>query len=313
VLKRKCATCGKDFEAQRSTSKYCKPSCRVRASQTKAKLVLVPPTGRGRAGHSERCRRHQIRRRRRRVTACWPRRWPSSRRSARRTVDGQLALRHAARLQFVADTASGTAALSRELRQVLDAARRLEQRQPRRRVRRHRESGARSGRRRARDDAGDRVRRAGVRMDPGAHRVLWRRGDRPGRARRPRARPRTEAGRRREAVLRPGGKWVALEEAIIESRQNGKTTNVVLPVVLFDLFMLPPDRIVWTAHLFKTARDAFDDFVRLHRDSARAVAAREEHQLRERRRSDRAALRCDARVPGPPRRAAAAVSAASAS
>lgn len=58
----------------------------------------------------------------------------------------------------------------------------------------------------------------------------------------------------------PGGQWVALEEAIVESRQNGKTTNVVLPVVLFDLFMLPPDRIVWTAHLFKTARDAFDDF-----------------------------------------------------
>jgi hypothetical protein len=59
----------------------------------------------------------------------------------------------------------------------------------------------------------------------------------------------------------PGGKWVALEEAIVESRQNGKTTNIVLPVALFDLFMLPPDRVVWTAHVFKTARDAFDDFV----------------------------------------------------
>lgn len=58
----------------------------------------------------------------------------------------------------------------------------------------------------------------------------------------------------------PGGRWTALESAIVESRQNGKTGGVLLPVTLFDLFLLPPDRIVWTAHLFKTARDAFDDF-----------------------------------------------------
>jgi hypothetical protein len=58
----------------------------------------------------------------------------------------------------------------------------------------------------------------------------------------------------------PGGSWVALETVIIEARQNGKTGGVLLPVTLFDLFLLPPDRIVWTAHLFRTARDAFDDF-----------------------------------------------------
>lgn len=58
----------------------------------------------------------------------------------------------------------------------------------------------------------------------------------------------------------PGGRWVALESLIIEARQCGKTTNVLLPVTLFDLYLLPPDRIVWTAHLFRTARDAFDDF-----------------------------------------------------
>lgn len=58
----------------------------------------------------------------------------------------------------------------------------------------------------------------------------------------------------------PGGRWVALESAIIESRQNGKTAGVLLPVTLFDLFLLEPDRIVWTAHLFRTSRDAFDDF-----------------------------------------------------
>lgn len=58
----------------------------------------------------------------------------------------------------------------------------------------------------------------------------------------------------------PGGRWVALESAIVEARQNGKTAGVLLPVVLFDLFLMDPDRIVWTAHLFRTSRDAFDDF-----------------------------------------------------
>lgn len=60
--------------------------------------------------------------------------------------------------------------------------------------------------------------------------------------------------------LAPGAKWAALESVIVEGRQNGKTVRVLLPVVLWDLFMLTPDRIVWTAHLFRTARDAFDEF-----------------------------------------------------
>lgn len=57
----------------------------------------------------------------------------------------------------------------------------------------------------------------------------------------------------------PGGRWVALEAAVIEARQNGKTSGVILPVVLADLFLFDADRIVWTAHLFRTARDAFAD------------------------------------------------------
>ncbi|GGV34139.1 hypothetical protein GCM10010182_67500 [Actinomadura cremea] len=65
----------------------------------------------------------------------------------------------------------------------------------------------------------------------------------------------------------PGGRWVALEAAVIEARQNGKTSGIMLPVVLFDLFCLArgedADRIVWTAHLFRTARDTFSDFVAL--------------------------------------------------
>lgn len=57
----------------------------------------------------------------------------------------------------------------------------------------------------------------------------------------------------------PGGRPVALEAVIIEARQNGKTGGVLLPVVLFDLWLGTPDRVVWTAHLFRTARDAFAD------------------------------------------------------
>lgn len=58
----------------------------------------------------------------------------------------------------------------------------------------------------------------------------------------------------------PGGRWTALEAAVIEARQNGKTGGVLLPVVLADLFLFGADRIVWTAHLFRTARDTFADF-----------------------------------------------------
>jgi hypothetical protein len=62
---------------------------------------------------------------------------------------------------------------------------------------------------------------------------------------------------------RPGGRWAALESCRIEPRQNGKTGGEVLPVVFFDLFLMPPDKIVWTAHLFRTAREAFTDSVQL--------------------------------------------------
>lgn len=58
---------------------------------------------------------------------------------------------------------------------------------------------------------------------------------------------------------RPDGRWAALEAAIIEGRQNGKTGGIILPVTLADLFLFDADRVVWTAHLFKTARDAFED------------------------------------------------------
>lgn len=66
----------------------------------------------------------------------------------------------------------------------------------------------------------------------------------------------------------PGGKWVALEAVEIEGRQNGKTSNVVLPMTLADLWLFPgrhadPDRVIWTAHLMKTALDTFKSIKRL--------------------------------------------------
>jgi hypothetical protein len=56
----------------------------------------------------------------------------------------------------------------------------------------------------------------------------------------------------------PGGRWVALEAVQIEPRQNGKTAGVMLPLALADLWLFParnadPDKVIWTAHLMKTA------------------------------------------------------------
>lgn len=59
------------------------------------------------------------------------------------------------------------------------------------------------------------------------------------------------------------GRWVSLESGYKEARQNGKTSGVILPVALFDVFHLPADRVCWTAHRFKTARSTFDDVDRL--------------------------------------------------
>src|SRR6266508_3733265 len=60
----------------------------------------------------------------------------------------------------------------------------------------------------------------------------------------------------------PGGNWLALEQAIIEARQNGKTNGVLIPIVLADLFLWEADELSWTAHLFKTTRKAFNEFKR---------------------------------------------------
>jgi hypothetical protein len=56
------------------------------------------------------------------------------------------------------------------------------------------------------------------------------------------------------------GNWAAPVGATIKSRQNGKTTGELEPIVLTELFDDEyPDRIVWTSHRFKTSREAFLD------------------------------------------------------
>lgn len=81
------------------------------------------------------------------------------------------------------------------------------------------------------------------------------------------------------------GRWVSLESLVKEARQNGKTAGTVLPVALFDLFHLPPDRICWTAHRFKTARSVFEDL--FGSDEAPGIIERAPEYLRKIRRVNR--------------------------
>jgi hypothetical protein len=42
-MKRSCAACGRDFEAKRSTAKYCGSSCRARKAQGKVRASAARP------------------------------------------------------------------------------------------------------------------------------------------------------------------------------------------------------------------------------------------------------------------------------
>lgn len=59
----------------------------------------------------------------------------------------------------------------------------------------------------------------------------------------------------------PGGRAVALETGLVMPRQNGKSSAVELAVVLYDLLVADPDRVVWTAHKVQTAMDVYTDIV----------------------------------------------------
>lgn len=62
-----------------------------------------------------------------------------------------------------------------------------------------------------------------------------------------------------DAILSEGpeDRWAALEAAVIEARQNGKTMGIIRPVVLADVYLFGSSLVTWTAHRFVTAQESF--------------------------------------------------------
>lgn len=129
-MERECDECGKPFEAKRSTRKYCGDACKMRAKRKRG-LVLVPPAASTAASDESRSllppahsgddvQAPAVLTASGGLTAATHKELEALK--AVDTALGQVALRLAARIEFVPETGSGTAALSRELRQVLDAA-----------------------------------------------------------------------------------------------------------------------------------------------------------------------------------------------
>ena len=111
-MQRKCATCGKTYQAARPNSKYCKPGCRVRAHRSPKKspepVVLSLPellAGLGSAKTS----------------------WPLTDAAAREleaagrldTVFGQAALVLARRIESPMETGASIASMTKQLRETM--------------------------------------------------------------------------------------------------------------------------------------------------------------------------------------------------
>ena len=60
------------------------------------------------------------------------------------------------------------------------------------------------------------------------------------------------------APQQANGDWIGLESGIVAPRQNLKTACMI-GLALHDLFVQQVERVVWTAHEFKTSTDAFKD------------------------------------------------------
>lgn len=58
------------------------------------------------------------------------------------------------------------------------------------------------------------------------------------------------------------GRWSALECVVVSARQNIKTSSLLM-CALSDLFIFDARLVIWTAHLFSTAAEAFLDFKNL--------------------------------------------------
>jgi hypothetical protein len=108
---RLCDLCGRPYTAQRATSKYCSTRCRVRASKTPAAVTAVTPVGSG-GNAPERPSGGLLGAVRAELEAI----------GQLDTAHGHLAVALAERLTTTHESASGTAQLSRELREVLASA-----------------------------------------------------------------------------------------------------------------------------------------------------------------------------------------------
>lgn len=64
----------------------------------------------------------------------------------------------------------------------------------------------------------------------------------------------------------PNGDWATLETAVVCGRQNIKTWALQMSV-LFDLFIRDVKRVTWSAHLFKTTQDSFNELDNLIGDT----------------------------------------------
>lgn len=62
---------------------------------------------------------------------------------------------------------------------------------------------------------------------------------------------------------RPDGRWATLEAGIVCGRQNIKTWAVQMAVLTECLVRPQAKRIVWSAHLYKTTQDTFNEFITL--------------------------------------------------
>jgi hypothetical protein len=97
-----CAVCGTEFEAQRSTRKFCSDSCRERSRKAGASITPIREKSGGLVASVQRTLRDAER---------------------LETPDGEIAVLLAERLMAgAADTGSSVAAVARELRAALDKA-----------------------------------------------------------------------------------------------------------------------------------------------------------------------------------------------
>lgn len=65
------------------------------------------------------------------------------------------------------------------------------------------------------------------------------------------------------------GRWAAIENCIVEPRQNGKSVGVLMPIAIAAAVFEANQLIVWSAHRYKTSHEAFLAMLKLYNDEER--------------------------------------------